>query len=435
MSKVQVIHGLLRLTGALAQGITFGAQSIGGDLTVYWPNTPPTGAGQVLGVQSVSGSNVVLDWETPAGADTGDISSIALTVPSELSVAGSPLTSNGTLAITWASASGNKVIASPANGSSGPYAGRALVAADIPSLPYLATTGGSTVASFSFTAATGISLINSTSGDIDITQSGSGIVLISGPNASSIRIASNGMLLTPGSGQATTIRSPRFSGEVLDNTTAGAAHTGQLLAADNTAGNLVWTDNIAVASVTDIGSGGVHVFDTGNSHGIFVGASPASAGEIWLWSADGSHLLLVNNTAVEVQGTLHVSNGLKDGVNSIGASGQLLSSTGTATAWVNPGPVLYDTTGTAAAAGDNHIASGSATLPAPGGSSLNQITVTLTGNSVFSDTNYVVQLTRNTVAGTAGDLSVIVVSGSQFTITSATGDDASVVFWSAIGLG
>ncbi len=65
---------------------------------------------------------------------SGTVTSVTLTAPAEFSVAGSPVTSSGTLAITFAAASGNKVIASPSGGGSGAYAGRALVALDIPSI-------------------------------------------------------------------------------------------------------------------------------------------------------------------------------------------------------------------------------------------------------------------------------------------------------------
>lgn len=59
------------------------------------------------------------------------VTSVALTAPSELSVAGSPITSSGTLALSWASQTQNKVFASP-NGSSGTPSFRTLVSADLP---------------------------------------------------------------------------------------------------------------------------------------------------------------------------------------------------------------------------------------------------------------------------------------------------------------
>lgn len=76
----------------------------------------------------------------PAGP-SGPVTSVAQSVPSEMTIAGSPITTFGTLAIAWNSASGNKVIASPAGGGAGAYAGRALVAADIPTIPVLDAQG------------------------------------------------------------------------------------------------------------------------------------------------------------------------------------------------------------------------------------------------------------------------------------------------------
>lgn len=67
-------------------------------------------------------------------AGSGTVTSVAQTVPAELSVAGSPVTTTGTLALTWASGSGSKFIGTPAGGGAGAYAGRALVAGDIPTI-------------------------------------------------------------------------------------------------------------------------------------------------------------------------------------------------------------------------------------------------------------------------------------------------------------
>lgn len=84
------------------------------------------------------------------GAAGGTVTSVAATVPAELSVAGSPVTTTGTLAFTWASGTGSggqgKVIATPSGGGAGAYAGRVLAAGDIPSLSatYQATTGKNT---------------------------------------------------------------------------------------------------------------------------------------------------------------------------------------------------------------------------------------------------------------------------------------------------
>lgn len=65
---------------------------------------------------------------------TGTVTSVALTMPSEFSVAGSPITSAGTLAVTKANENANTAFAGPASGSAAAPSFRALVEADIPAL-------------------------------------------------------------------------------------------------------------------------------------------------------------------------------------------------------------------------------------------------------------------------------------------------------------
>lgn len=73
---------------------------------------------------------------------SGTVTSVAATVPSVFSIAGSPVTTSGTLAIDWATGqTQNRVLASP-NGSSGAVALRALVGADIPQISLAASGNG-----------------------------------------------------------------------------------------------------------------------------------------------------------------------------------------------------------------------------------------------------------------------------------------------------
>lgn len=69
-----------------------------------------------------------------AGGAAGTVTSVALSLPSELTVAGSPVTSSGTLSATWANQSPNRVFAGPTSGGAATPAFRALVAADLPSV-------------------------------------------------------------------------------------------------------------------------------------------------------------------------------------------------------------------------------------------------------------------------------------------------------------
>lgn len=66
------------------------------------------------------------------GSSTGTVTSVAMTVPSILSVAGSPVTTSGTLAVTLATQTANTVFAGPTSGGAVAPAFRALVGADIP---------------------------------------------------------------------------------------------------------------------------------------------------------------------------------------------------------------------------------------------------------------------------------------------------------------
>jgi hypothetical protein len=69
-------------------------------------------------------------WTTPSGG--GSVTSVAMTVPAELSVSGSPITTSGTLAVTKANQNANIVFAGPASGSAAAPTFRALVGADAP---------------------------------------------------------------------------------------------------------------------------------------------------------------------------------------------------------------------------------------------------------------------------------------------------------------
>src|SRR5579862_1093447 len=80
-------------------------------------------------------------WATPAGGGggSGTVTSVAMTVPAWLSVAGSPVTTSGTLAVTATTGqTANEFIATP-NGSAGAVGLRAIATADIPAVSLTAT--------------------------------------------------------------------------------------------------------------------------------------------------------------------------------------------------------------------------------------------------------------------------------------------------------
>ena len=68
----------------------------------------------------------------PTSSSSGTVSSVALSVPAEWSVSGSPITTSGTLTISEATQSANTVYAGPNSGGSAAPGFRSLVSADIP---------------------------------------------------------------------------------------------------------------------------------------------------------------------------------------------------------------------------------------------------------------------------------------------------------------
>lgn len=133
-------------------------------------------------------------WVNSQGYLTSAVSSVGLALPNIFSVTNSPVTTSGTLTGSFVSQTANHVFAAP-NGSSGTPTFRTLVAADIPSLPYLSTSGGTVSGNLTLTGDLTVNgtttTINSTTltvddknivlGDVatptDVTADGGGITL------------------------------------------------------------------------------------------------------------------------------------------------------------------------------------------------------------------------------------------------------------------
>lgn len=97
---------------------------------------------------------------TVTGGGSGTVTSVALTVPSRQTVAGSPVTTSGTLAITDNTQSANQIFSGPSSGSAATPAFRALVAADLPTSIsskdlFVATASGTVASSTSETTIIG----------------------------------------------------------------------------------------------------------------------------------------------------------------------------------------------------------------------------------------------------------------------------------------
>lgn len=143
-TNAQVLAAIkFKLTGALAEflgKITLLSGSDQASINMY-PGNPNSHVTDVLG-------SIVLDPTTPGlwlkssggFSNTGwtnlaagaGVTSVAMTVPSFLSVSGSPITTSGTLAVTLATELANLVFAGPSSGGAAIPAFRSLVAADLP---------------------------------------------------------------------------------------------------------------------------------------------------------------------------------------------------------------------------------------------------------------------------------------------------------------
>jgi hypothetical protein len=82
----------------------------------------------------ISGVTLQLNGSGGSGGSGGGVSSVALTVPSFFSVAGSPVTSAGTLAISANTQGPNTFLAGPTGGAASTPSFRTLLPADVPEL-------------------------------------------------------------------------------------------------------------------------------------------------------------------------------------------------------------------------------------------------------------------------------------------------------------
>lgn len=105
---------------------------------------PPGGTtGQAL--VKASNADYHTQWATVGGGGgSGTVTSVALTMPSGFVVGGSPVTTTGTLAVTADTVAAHYVAVGPTSGGPAAWTFRALVASDIPPLPYIGGTVGTT---------------------------------------------------------------------------------------------------------------------------------------------------------------------------------------------------------------------------------------------------------------------------------------------------
>lgn len=143
--------------------------------------------GNIGDIWTSTGSGGEGHWQT-SGGGTGTVTSVALTAPSFLSVAGSPITTSGTLAVTLATQTANTVFAGPTTGSPAAPTFRSVVAADIPTLNQNTTGTAANVTASSNSTLTTLSALSlpasQLSGTGNLTDAGTdGITVTSGTGA------------------------------------------------------------------------------------------------------------------------------------------------------------------------------------------------------------------------------------------------------------
>lgn len=121
--------GTLTATGTGVTSVATGSGLSGGPITT----TGTINADWHAGTVSAIGTGITLTSGTlsASGGGSGSVTSVALSMPAQFAVAGSPITTSGTFAVTLANETANTVWAGPATGAAAAPTFRALVAADI----------------------------------------------------------------------------------------------------------------------------------------------------------------------------------------------------------------------------------------------------------------------------------------------------------------
>jgi hypothetical protein len=242
-------------------GIICGTPATTKDMgTLYWNGT----YWQVLPVGTTNCS---------AQSGTGTVQSVALTAPSVFAIAGSPITTSGTLALTFATGqTANEFLATP-NGTTGPLGLRLIASADLPPINLASSANGGVNGNLS------VSHLNSGTGASATTfWSGNGTwaTPAGGGSVTSLSIATaNGFsgsvanpTTTPTATLSTTIAGPLkgssgalaaesaadvvalFGAGCNSGTVLGGA--GNCVAAGNTPGSLILTASGDTSGVTDL---------------------------------------------------------------------------------------------------------------------------------------------------------------------------------------
>ena len=217
-------------------------------------------------------------WTTITAGSSGTVTSVALSLPADLTVTGSPVTSAGTLGATWASQTAAKVLASP-TASTGSPTFRALAATDIP--------------------AHSASLI--TSGTVDTARLGTGTA------SSSTYLRGDGSWSTPSTGSYLPLSGGTMSG-AIDMGNYGLTNVGSIATTGvQAAGSLIAT-NYTSFSGTGVNFGWLPGYGSGEFQSLS-GGNPApmffDASEITFRGGGYTQLMKLGTSGtLDVAGTL-----------------------------------------------------------------------------------------------------------------------------------
>jgi hypothetical protein len=134
---------------------------------------PAASASVLGGVKQGTGVTIAGDG-TISVSSAGTVTSVAMTIPSILTLTGTPITTAGTLALGLATQAPAIVFAGPLSGANAVPTFRALATTDIPALPYAPT------ASPTFTGTTTIAGLTVTGGATVAAVTASGLILANG---------------------------------------------------------------------------------------------------------------------------------------------------------------------------------------------------------------------------------------------------------------
>lgn len=275
--------------------------------------------GAVDGYVLTCDANGRSSWQNPSSG--GTVTSIAMSVPAFLSVAGSPITSAGTLAVTLATQAANLVFASPSSGSAAAPTFRSLVSADLPSTITGVTWNGSVVSE----VYGGTNQSSYILGDILYASAANTLSKLHG-NASATRK----FLLQIGNG--TISAAPSWS--VISSTDVDTAlgYTPANVAGDNFTGSISTTGNISCRNLT-VTTGGLVVGslaftadNTGNVAANSLTIVAASSFDNGALTTNGSGVITAGTWHGTLIGATYGGTGVNNGSSTITLGGNLTTS-------------------------------------------------------------------------------------------------------------